>query len=201
MTCFSFFRGASPSLDTAAHHWNNFFPLFQWCLTRSCQDSSPLERLVFPLSGVPTPILTRQLTTGATCFSSFRGAYPNLDEAAHHWNDFFFLFPGYAPPPPRLRCRSAHYTPKHTFPIKYPRQKGAPPGALLSGKQLTIVLAAFTAVLQMSCRHLFLLPYLLLLRLSLLLWCQSPLLCQSEFLFRLLYRRISVSHLCMWLCR
>ena len=84
---------------------------------------------------------------------------------------------------------------------KHHAKKGAPPGALLSGKQLTIVLAAFTAVLQMSCRHLFLLPYLLLLRLSLLLWCQSPLLCQSEFLFRLLYRRISVSHLCMWLCR
>lgn len=96
---------------------------------------------------------------------------------------------------------TALFPPKHTPPANTRAKKGAPPGALLSGKQLTIVLAAFTAVLQMSCRHLFLLPYLLSLRLSLLLWCQSPLLCQSEFLFRLLYQRISVSHLCMWLCR
>ena len=96
---------------------------------------------------------------------------------------------------------TALFPPKHTPPANTRAKKGAPPGALLSGKQLTIVLAAFTAVLQMSCRHLFLLPYLLSLRLSLLLWCQSPLLCQSEFLFRLLYQWISVSHLCMWLCR
>lgn len=115
-------------------------------------------------------------TTGMTCFSFFRGTRPHCHAKT--------LFP-----------------PKHTPPANTRAKKGAPPGALLSGKQLTIVLAAFTAVLQMSCRHLFLLPYLLLLRLSLLLWCQSPLLCQSEFLFRLLYRRISVSHLCMWLCR
>ena len=123
-------------------------------------------------------------TTGMTCFSFFRGAGPHLCPTSLYHLSATALFP-----------------PKHTPPANTRTKKGAPPGALLSGKQLTIVLAAFTAVLQMSCRHLFLLPYLLLLRLSLLLWCQSPLLCQSEFLFRLLYRRISVSHLCMWLCR
>ncbi len=116
-------------------------------------------------------------TTGMTCFSSFRGTRP----------------PTATPKP--------YFPPNILFPSNTRTKKGAPPGALLSGKQLTIVLAAFTAVLQMSCRHLFLLPYLLSLRLSLLLWCQSPLLFQSEFLFRLLYQRISVSHLCMWLCR
>lgn len=100
-----------------------------------------------------------------------------------------------------ITCFSFLLPRKYAPPPKHRTKKGSPPGALLSGKQLTIVLAAFTAVLQMSCRHLFLLPYLLSLRLSLLLWCQSPLLCQSKSLFRLLYRRISVSHLCMWLCR
>lgn len=123
-------------------------------------------------------------TTGITCFSSFRGAGPHL-------------CPNLSLP----SLRHSLISPQTYSSSKHPRKKGAPPGALLSGKQLTIVLAAFTAVLQMSCRHLFLLPYLLSLRLSLLLWCQSPLLCQSEFLFRLLYQWISVSHLCMWLCR
>ena len=124
-------------------------------------------------------------TSEITCFSFFRGAGPHL-------------CPNLSLPSLRHSLNSPRkYTPLANTRAK----KGAPPGALLSGKQLTIVLAAFTAVLQMSCRHLFLLPYLLSLRLSLLLWCQSPLLCQSEFLFRLLYQRISVSHLCMWLCR
>lgn len=124
-------------------------------------------------------------TTGITCFSSFRGAGPHL-------------CPNLSLPSLRHSLNSPANI---LFPSNTRAKKGAPPGALLSGKQLTVVLAAFTAVLQMSCRHLFLLPYLLSLRLSLLLWCQSPLLCQSEFLFRLLYQRISVSHLCMWLCR
>ena len=123
-------------------------------------------------------------TSEITCFSFFRGAGPHL-------------CPNLSLPSLRHSLNS----PQIYSSSKRRTKKGAPPGALLSGKQLTIVFAAFTAVLQMSCRHLFLLPYLLLLRLSLLLRCQSPLLCQSEFLVRLLYRRISVSHLCMWLCR
>ena len=77
-------------------------------------------------------------TTGITCFSSFRGAGPHL-------------CPNLSLP----SLRHSLISPKHTPPANTRAKKGAPPGALLSGKQLTIVLAAFTAVLQMSCRHLF----------------------------------------------
>ena len=150
--------------------------------------------------------MTRRRTTEMTCFPSFRGASPCLDAAAHHWNNFFFLFPGYAPPPPRLRCRSAPYTPKTYFRAPSPRQKGAPPGALLSGRRQTIVLAAFTAVLQMSCRHLFFLTDPLSCLFPLLRH-RPPLLGHSVHLifpilpFPLSHQRISGNHRCMWLYR
>lgn len=89
---------------------------------------------------------------------------------------------------------------------KHHAKKGAPPGALLSGKQLTIVLAAFTAVLQMSCRHLFFLTDPLFLLFPLLRHLPS-LLGHSVHLilpilpFPLSHQRISWNHRCMWLYR
>ena len=107
MTCFSFFRGAGPSLMLETHLCNDLLFLLPRCRTQSHAGDSPLQRLDFPSSGVPDQVSRRRLTSVMTCFSFFQGAGPSLTPATHLCNNLLFPSSGVLDPVSCWRLTSA----------------------------------------------------------------------------------------------